>query len=53
VAEALAAQDDPPVVVLTSSRDIRELEPLLDGSPARGFIAKELLSAETLAAVVT
>jgi CheY-like chemotaxis protein len=53
VAEALAAQDDPPVVVLTSSRDPRELEPLLDGSPARGFIAKELLSAETLASVVT
>jgi CheY-like chemotaxis protein len=48
VAVALSAQDDPPQVVLTSSRDRRDLEPLLRESPARGFIAKELLSARSL-----
>jgi DNA-binding NarL/FixJ family response regulator len=52
VAEALAAQDHPPVVVLTSSRDRYEVEALLDGSRVRGFIAKELLSAEALAELV-
>jgi CheY-like chemotaxis protein len=44
VAAALAALDDAPQVVLTSSRDRRDLEPLLRETPARGFIAKELLS---------
>jgi CheY-like chemotaxis protein len=48
VAMALAAQDDPPRVVLTSSRDRRDLEPLLRQSPAAGFIAKEGLSGESL-----
>ena len=48
VATALAAQDDPPRVVLTSSRDRRDLEPLLRQSPAVGFIAKERLSDESL-----
>jgi CheY-like chemotaxis protein len=48
VATALAAQDDPPRVVLTSSRDGRDLEPLLRKSPAVGFIAKERLSDESL-----
>jgi CheY-like chemotaxis protein len=49
VATALAAQDHPPVVVLTSSRERRDLEPLLRDSPARGFIEKERLSASALA----
>lgn len=48
VAAALAALDDPPQVVLTSSRDRRDLEPLLRATPARGFIAKELLSDTSL-----
>ena len=48
VATALAEQDDPPRVVLTSTRDRRDLEPLLRQSPAVGFIAKELLSDESL-----
>jgi CheY-like chemotaxis protein len=48
VAVALAAQDDPPQVVLTSSRDRRDLEPLIRESPVRGFIAKERLSDESL-----
>jgi len=49
IAEELVAQDHPPVVVLTSTRDRRDLEPLLARSPARGFIAKECLSADALA----
>ena len=48
VATALAEQDDPPRVVLTSTRDRRDLEPLLRQSPAAGFIAKERLSDESL-----
>src|SRR5215510_788064 len=40
VAAELAAADEPPIVVLTSSRDQRDLEPMLQGSPARGFIEK-------------
>ena len=48
VAVALSAQEDPPQVVLTSSRDRRDLEPLLRTSPARGFIAKERLSVTSL-----
>ena len=49
VAAALAAEDHPPVVVLTSSRDRRELDPLLRQSPARGFVEKEQVSADALA----
>jgi CheY-like chemotaxis protein len=49
VATALAAQEHPPAVVLTSSRERRDFEPLLRESPARGFIEKERLSAGALA----
>jgi CheY-like chemotaxis protein len=49
VAEALSQQDQPPAVVLISSRGRRDLEPLVRACPARGFIAKEELTAETLA----
>jgi DNA-binding NarL/FixJ family response regulator len=52
VAAALAAEDHPPMVVLTSSRDRRDFEPLLRLSPARGFVEKERLSAEALAEVL-
>jgi CheY-like chemotaxis protein len=52
VAEALAAEDHPPVVVLTSSRDRAELEHLLARTPVRGFIEKEWLTAEALAELV-
>jgi two-component system response regulator EvgA len=48
VAAALAALDHPPHVVLTSSRDRRDLEPMLRDAPARGFIPKELLSDASL-----
>ena len=49
VAADLAAQDHPPVVVLTSSRDRSDFAPLLRQSRARGFIEKERLSADALA----
>lgn len=48
VAATLAALDDPPQVVLISSRDRRDLEPLIRDSPVRGFIAKERLSDTSL-----
>jgi CheY-like chemotaxis protein len=52
IAADLAAQDDPPAVILTSTLDRRELESLLRTSPARGFIEKEGLSAAALAELV-
>jgi CheY-like chemotaxis protein len=52
VAADLAAQDDPPVVVLTSSRDRGDFAPLLRQSRARGFIEKERLSAGALAGLL-
>jgi DNA-binding NarL/FixJ family response regulator len=48
VAAELAAQDHPPVVVLTSSRDRRDFVLLLRQSPARGFVEKERLSVDAL-----
>jgi DNA-binding NarL/FixJ family response regulator len=52
VAAELAAQDNQPVVVLTSSRDRHDLAPLLGDSLARGFIEKERLSADALAGLL-
>lgn len=48
VAEALAGLTGAPAVVLTSGRDPEELRSLINGSPARGFIPKENLSASAL-----
>ena len=48
VAETLAEQDHRPAVVLTSGRDPGEMLPLIEASPARGFIAKERLSPSAL-----
>ena len=50
VAEALAGERDGPAVVLTSSQDRRDLEPMIRASAARGFIAKENLSPSALGA---
>ena len=50
VAERLAQLESPPVVVLTSSRD--DYAPLVAGSAAHGFVRKDALSAETLAAAL-
>ncbi len=49
VAAALARERDAPIVVMTSSRDRRDLEPLLRGSAVGGFVAKEKLSPAALA----
>lgn len=52
VAEALAADPEPPGVVLTSSRSASDLRPALDAAPVLGFIAKRELSDVTLAALL-
>lgn len=52
VAEQLAADPDPPAVVLISSRDAAAYGPRLREAPARGFIPKSGLSGEALAALV-
>jgi DNA-binding NarL/FixJ family response regulator len=52
VAEALAVDATRPLVVLVSSRSASELGAALEASRADGFIAKEELTAEALAAFV-
>ena len=52
VAERLAQTDDPPHVVLISSRDAASYGPRLDAVPALGFLAKRELSGASLAALV-
>jgi DNA-binding NarL/FixJ family response regulator len=44
----VAEQLDGPKIVLTSSRDRRDLGPRLDSSPAVGFISKDQLSGERI-----
>jgi len=48
VAKEIAARDDPPAVVMTSSRAAADFGPLIAESPIRGFITKEQLSASGL-----
>jgi DNA-binding NarL/FixJ family response regulator len=48
VAAALAGHGDRPAVVLTSGRARGDLAPLIDDSPARGFVEKDRLSAHVL-----
>ena len=52
LAEALALIEPRPAVVLTSSRDPRAYGEALRRAPVRGFIAKEELSGDALAALV-
>jgi DNA-binding NarL/FixJ family response regulator len=52
VAERLAGRDDPPAVILISSREVAWYRRRLAESPARGFIAKGELSAGALEALV-
>ena len=52
VAERLAATDDPPIVVLISSREASAYGPRLEAARARGFIPKGKLSGAALAALV-
>jgi DNA-binding NarL/FixJ family response regulator len=44
LAGRLRELDEPPLVVLTSSRDCSELQPLAPGSGACGVVAKDQLS---------
>ena len=53
VAERLAAECDPPAVVLISSRERHSYRRQLATSPVRGFIAKGELSGECLAGLVS
>ena len=52
LAEVLASDPAPPLVVLTSSRNAADLQPSLASSRAGGFIAKRDLTAAAFAAVV-
>jgi DNA-binding NarL/FixJ family response regulator len=53
VAELLAGSDDPPAIVLVSTRELSSYRRRLARSPARGFIAKSELSGSALAAMVS
>jgi DNA-binding NarL/FixJ family response regulator len=48
LASRLATLDTPPAVVLVSSRERGDFEPLLDDTPARGFVPKHELSGDAL-----
>ncbi|HSL75312.1 MAG TPA: response regulator transcription factor [Candidatus Limnocylindrales bacterium] len=52
VAESLASEGSPPMVVLTSSRDARAYGRRLRNSHAIGFIPKEQISAMAMHALV-
>jgi DNA-binding NarL/FixJ family response regulator len=52
VAELLARRDDPPVVILISSREVAWYRGRLAESPARGFIAKGELSVGAIEALM-
>jgi DNA-binding NarL/FixJ family response regulator len=52
VAERLAELEDPPAVVLVSTRDAASLRRRLAATPARGFIRKDELSGAAVAALV-
>lgn len=48
VAARLAALGDAPAIILISSHDRCEIEPLVAGSAARGFLPKDELSREAI-----
>jgi DNA-binding NarL/FixJ family response regulator len=52
VAERLARGDDPPIVILISSREVAWYRSRLTVSPARGFIAKGDLSRAAIEALL-
>jgi DNA-binding NarL/FixJ family response regulator len=53
VAERLARMADPPQVVLISTREAASFRRRLASAPARGFIAKDELTGDALAALLT
>jgi CheY-like chemotaxis protein len=52
VASRVARWDDPPVIVMTSSREAVDFGPLVAASGARGFIPKADLSGSAMDAVL-
>jgi CheY-like chemotaxis protein len=52
VAERLSGDENPPAVVLTSSRDRSDYGPCLASSPACGFLPKAELSAAGIADIL-
>jgi DNA-binding NarL/FixJ family response regulator len=52
VAERLAELEEPPAVVLVSTRDANSLRRRLATTPARGFIRKDELTGAAVAALV-
>jgi DNA-binding NarL/FixJ family response regulator len=52
VAEALAREPIPPIVILTSSREADDFATRLERTPARGFLHKGELSGAALGALV-
>ena len=53
VARRMAELEGAPAVVLISSRDRSELDPLVPGSGARGFVPKDELSREAIEPTLT
>lgn len=49
LAQSFSEGEDSPVIILTSSRDRRDLEPMLRRSSVRGFLEKHELTARALA----
>jgi len=52
VASRLSAGDDPPLIVMTSSRDGADFGPLVEQSGARGFVPKGDLSGPAISAIL-
>lgn len=53
VARRLAAQEDKPVIVLTSTREASDYGGQIAASPAAGFLPKDQLSGAALSAFLT
>jgi CheY-like chemotaxis protein len=52
VAERLAASDDPPVVVMTSTREASDYGERLEHAPVVGFVPKQELSSAAMTALL-
>lgn len=52
VAERLRAMQDPPQVILTSTREFGDFGSLITRAPARGFVGKADLSADAVRALL-
>jgi DNA-binding NarL/FixJ family response regulator len=53
VAERLRAMENPPEVILTSTRDSGDFGPLIAAAPARGFVGKGELTADAIRALLS